>query len=610
MKSLKYHKYPKYITLLTCLFMSNYLMGVVKYDEGRRTINGIQLLQDSEDPNAYYYIPQYPRLATNADGSYKFLCLKYVGQAGKSNGGLFHAIVEFTLDEAQLDSLQTQLQAELPAARIVGPVQLMQTIEDGEEGMGSFEIVSAVLSDQDGEEAMTRSQVSSGFAPLTPGSQAVVAAMLNQEGATLLWNSLTGPTSDISVSIHAYYEAEVKGYNAIVNADMSTIYNHFSHIENYQEEYTKDELRSIVDNLVQSGNMKVEVFDRSKGLDINTSDMEKILGLVTDKLTELMFDAKSGWSAKPDREAAISKGQIKGRQSRGFLDKLFRGSGNQTYYSDNQYVLKNRTDIRTNTFRLDLSRSTTIKVPVHTSGNLGGLFDTLNSEERYFRIVNLDDPAFEKREVYFQVDGNYFETFKDVVNFASVNFRKVYDKESGHEDVNKSFIINLKHLESGESLRSVSFPRLGLSNSNWTEFEYQIQWSLNGDNQTIKYPVNGEWITSDDPAVALTPPFEKRIVEIDADLSRFEENDVATVVVDFAVVLNNKPQYQTRAILRKDDQQAGKKVAIYYDEKEPVAYRVTWYGANGNIVRPLEELTSAYLFLTPPEKEEFVTNEK
>lgn len=582
------------------------ILAVVKYDEGRRIINGVQLLQDSEDPNAYYYIPQFPRLATKEDGSFEFLCLKYVGEEGQANGGLFHALVEFTLDTEDLIELQEALNREVPGAKIVGPVELMQTMEDGEEGMGSFEIVSAILSE--GEGGMANSLVSSGFAPLTPGSKAVVAALLNQEGATLLWNSLSGPTSDVSVSLHAYYEAAVKGYNAVVTAEMSTIYKHFSEIRNEQEGYTKDEIRDIVDKFVQDGNMKVEVFDRSKGLDINTGDMEKILQLVTDKLTGLVFDAKAGWAVKPEHEKALAKNQIKGRQSRGFFTKLFAGTGNQSYFSDSQYVLKSRSDVRTNTFRLDLSRSTTIKVPVHTSGNLGGLFTDLNESEKYFRIVNLADPAFEKRDVYFQVDGNYLEAFKVLVNFASVNFRKVYGGEQGQDDVNKSFVFNQENIEGGNMLQALNFPRLGQSSADWINYEYQVSWSLKGDDKIIREPGDGKWMKADDPAIALTPPFAKRVVEIDADRNLFQTSGVATAVVDFAVILNGQARFITKAILRATDPETTAKIALYHDEDEPVAYRVTWYAESGNISKPLVELTSDYLFLVPPSKEEIASN--
>ena len=148
--------------------------------------------------------------------------------------------------------------------------------------------------------AMTRTVVTSGYAPLTPGSKAAVASLLNQNGATLLWNSFTGPNSDVSVSLHGYYEAAVRAYNAIVTAEMNVIYSHFSQMTAKQEGYNKKQIRQVIDDLQKKGGLKVEVFDRSAGLGIKTSDMDGILSLITKKLTEIMFDTKTGWSKEPE----------------------------------------------------------------------------------------------------------------------------------------------------------------------------------------------------------------------------------------------------------------------------------------------------------------------
>ena len=80
--------------------------AIPKYDDGRIQLRGIQLLQDHLDLNAYYYIPRYPRMATREDGSYEFMFMKYVGKGSGANGGLFHALIEFTLPDAEVTLLQ------------------------------------------------------------------------------------------------------------------------------------------------------------------------------------------------------------------------------------------------------------------------------------------------------------------------------------------------------------------------------------------------------------------------------------------------------------------------------------------------------------------------
>ena len=207
------------------------------------------------------------------------------------------------------------------------------------------QMVPAILANKEKGE-FTRSVVTSGKAPLMPGSKAVVAALLNEQGATLLWDSLNGSTSDVSVAIHAYYEAAVKAYNAKVTANVETVYNHFSRIANQQQDFTKRQLRNIVDDLQRTGDLKIDVLDRTAGLGIKADDMAGILQLVTDKLVELMFDHKSGWSADPQRETAVEANQLMGRQDRGWFARTFLGAKDTKYYTDDQYVLKDRKDIR------------------------------------------------------------------------------------------------------------------------------------------------------------------------------------------------------------------------------------------------------------------------
>ena len=587
-----------FFSLLLC--WSN-LFALVKYDEGRLQIDGIQLLQDNEDPTAYYYIPQYPKLATKEDGSFEFLCIKYIGQGGaETNGGLFHALVEFSLPAEVVAELEKKLQDIVKNGKIVGPVPLQQVMDDGESGLARFKVVSSILSDVEGETAFTRSIITSGHAPFLPGSKAAIAAKLSQEGATLLWESFQGATSDVSVTLQGYYEAAVKGYNAVVNAEMSTVYEHYSRIFSQQEGYTKRQLRKISDELVQNQVLDIEVFDRSKALGIKADDMEGILNVITDKLVEIMFDAESGWAQKPEKETAVEQGQIEGRQKRGWFSRVFGGARDEKYVTDDQFVLKKREDIRVNKFYLNLSKSTTLKVPVYTSGNLGGLYDALGEDEKYFRVVNLDDPDFQKREIHFQVDAEFAESFKDILNFVSVSFKKSYGE--GENDVTNDLIIKKDDLENGTSFKTISYPRLGRTDSDWLKYEYKISWSLKGSEKVIKIPkTENKWLSSIEPAVSLTPPFRKQRVEIDADRALFQETGVRSATVRFFVILDGKAQHQKTVLLRVGDAENSSSIALYHDTKEPILYQVSWYTSKGQVKEIPKELIEDYLFLVPPD---------
>ncbi|HET6225493.1 MAG TPA: hypothetical protein VFF27_04375 [Bacteroidia bacterium] len=606
-----------YLIALCFVFgmMHSSLKATVLYSEGSFVIGNVQLLRDMDNAKAYYYVPTVPHLARKPDGTFEFLCLKYVGENGDASGGLFHALVEFTLPDTALAIIEKELKKRVPGAFIAGAVPMMTgPTKEGEEAPSSFDIVSAVLSNTEGKEALTRTTVKSGYAPFTPGSKAAIAALLNQQGATLLWNSLTGPTSDVSVSVHGYYIAAVKAYNAVVTAEMTTIYKHFSEIQSKQKDFTKKQIRNVVDDLKRTGGLKVDVFDQSSGLGIKASELEAILSLVTNKLTELMFDTKAGWAKDPEKIDAMAGVTETGRQednlgeevgqaianaaSFGLANAFNPRDKNPKYITDDQYVLKDVKEVKSNKFYLNLSKTTTIKVPVHSSGNIGGIFQAYGQDQRYFRIINMNDPAFQKREVHFQVDGEYLDAFNDLVNFVAVNFRKKYP--NGHEDVTEKLMFNAADLKAGLSLKSISFPRLGIETADWINYEYQILWSLKGDTRVIRIP-NDEtkWIKSGDPAVSLVLPFKKEYIEVDADRALFKEKNTASANISFGSKIGGKSLITKSLTLRANDPESNSKVSVYHDPNTPIVYRTTWYATTGEKEQPLAELKTNYLFLVP-----------
>jgi len=587
------------------LLFSNSSFAQVNYDKGRMIINGIQLLQDSEDESAYYYLPDYPRISINEAGNFEIMCIKYIGQDGRASGGLFHALIQFDLPDEVLKGIEKELQKQVGGARIVGPVPLRQVLKDGEEGIAGFKIVSSILTDNEGENAFTSNIITSGHAPLLPGSKAAIAAKLNQEGATLLWESLQGETSDVSVVVNGYYEAKVKAYNAIITAEMMNIYEHFSQFYSFQEGFTKNQLRDISDEMLQKQVINIEVFDRSKGLGVKTDDIEAILNIVTDKLIENMFDSKTGWSKQPEKETAVEKGQIKGRQKRGWFSNVFGGARNEKYVSDNQLVIKNKKDVKINKFYLNLSKSTSIKVPVFSSGNISGLYQTLQEDkgDKYFRVVNLEDVDFAKRDIIFQIDGNYIESFNKILNSVTVTFKKTYN--TSHDDVTRDILFLRSDLSNGISYKSITYPRVGIKGIEWLDYQYRINWNLNfaGGNKNIHIPdEENKWLESNEASITLNPPFIKRMVQLDADRSVFKDLGIKTCTIQFFVILNGEAISQKQLILSDGDLENTTKFNLYHDINEPVVYQATWYKSSEKIQGEAIPLEGDYIFLIPPQQ--------
>lgn len=586
----------------------------VKYDEGRRTIDGIQLLQDSNDEKAFYFLPDYPRIAVNKAGDFELMGVKYIGEHGKSSGGLFHALIQFDLPEEILASIEKKLKSQVPGARIVGAVPLLQETQSGENVNTGFKVISSILTNTEGENPFTSNLIAAGPA-FTQGGKTAFAAKLNMNGATLLFKSLESGTSDISVCVNGFFEGKVKAYNAIVTAEMSTVYQHFSEINNIQKGFTKRQLRDVTDKMIQDQIIKIDVFDRSKGLGVNTGDMDGILNIITEKLTEVMFNAEIGWAKQPIKETAVEQGQIKGRQKRGWFSKTFGGlklgldgisvsdkTRNDRYVTDDQLVIKKREDIKINKFYLNLKKSTTIKVPVNSCGNIGGLYTILKEEagDKYFKIVNLEDSDFMMRDVMFLLDLVYAESFSEILNSVTVSFKKSY--ATGQDDITKDIIFNNTDLANGTNYKTLSYPRLGIKKANWLDYEYKLNWSLKGKSETIQIPKNKEeWLKSNAPSIVLTPPFKKINIEIDADKSSFNALGINSCTIRFFVILNGKPTPHKVQILRSDDVEATTKINLYHDENEPIVYQVTWYVGNDKVEEEAKPLNDEnYLFLMTP----------
>ena len=188
------------------------------------------------------------------------------------------------------------------------------------------------------------------------------------------------------------------------------------------------------------------------------------------------------WAAHSPRETAVESGQIQGRQERGWLSRIFGGAEDTKYFTDNHYMLKNVNDVRKRNFTLVLSEKTTVRVPVDTAGNLGGLYKALGNDDRYFRIESLDDRENESRTIHFQLDGAYADSFQDRINSVSVMLRKVYPAQPASTP---SAEIKRDDIKNGQAMKDLKFNRLGMTGSDWLDYEYQVRWSCtesaNGD---------------------------------------------------------------------------------------------------------------------------------
>jgi hypothetical protein len=560
--------------------------ALVNYEAGIRQINGVAVLQDAGDAHAYYYLPQIPRISLGESGLPEISLVKFVDPAGDTSGGMLHMLVTFSLPDDEQQALEEVLKKEDSKARLIGSVPLKEDEE------GSFQIISATLADG----KMTNALISSGRAPLSPGSRAAVAASLSPHGATLIWESLSRPTSDVSVAVSAYYEASLPSFQANISADVSTVYEHFSKVSNVQGGYSRRQIRDISDELVRTGAIKIEMLERLPK-DSGNKAMQALVDLVAAKLTDTIFDQKTGFTAIPKKEEAVIKGQIKGRQKKGWLAKLFTSTGNQKYFTDNQFVLKQRSDINRANFNIRLNRRSVIKVPLATAGNLSGLYNTYRDNDTMFRVVNLSDPAFQKREIFFRIDGDFSHAFEQSMNFAAVSIRKQYPK---HEVATGELTFTREDVREGRFSKSWPYARLGEKGSDWLNYEYKVRWSIQG-NRTVRQPAaEDQWLSSSAPITTIAPPLQRLDLEVDADRFQFEEANMRSASFELKYPVFGKSK-TTRAVLRATDSESVDSFVVFHDNGARLQYRLKWYDRSGkSVINEWQKLDDSYLVITPP----------
>ena len=181
----------------------------------------------------YYYLPANPHVSKHPDGTPKFSMIRFVTDKAKEDGGaegaVLHFMVEYGLDQRQVNEVSKLLKKQVKGAKLKGAVPL----EVGAEG-NSFNVISAVLGDKD----FTPTLISSGKAPVMEGQQAAVAARLDAYGATLLAKGFEQPTSQVSVSFDLKYIVQLPAYDVKVIID-------YDKYHTVQSEYTHEREKKV-----------------------------------------------------------------------------------------------------------------------------------------------------------------------------------------------------------------------------------------------------------------------------------------------------------------------------------------------------------------------------
>lgn len=467
----------------------------------------------------FYYLPVGLRVAARPDGTPEFLFLKFTTEAaagpGAVSGALMHFLMEWGLTPKQEQELVGKLKEKYRDAELVGAVPMEI------EGDGSFQIVSATLSDK----GLATSVMTSGKAPLVPGGRAAAASRLAPEGAQLLAATFekTRSITDLSIALNYSYQTLMPAARGRVVIDWSRLEREFKQLSaEYSRKrtgtqttkflgitisssptysYSYDELRQEYDFLVENQVIKVE-FD------------ELVADERVAKIREAFFQFFLNNMVEP----------VKDEPPPPASDKEKEGSPNIKYgnrYKYKQTSIKSAFARRTQTFSLNYRLA--VRRPHQIVGNLASWYDGVKSNPKCVSAVNLNDPFFQHRDINFVVDLDTKDIFEQAVNYVTVNVRK---RRSTGNPFSDRVTIDAKHLKDKGVVGTVTYARG--EDTDPDAYEYQAQWSLRGGRV---YPPNPGWEKGSWEAVTLSPPIEARTIEVEADLDAMKASDVSRITV-------------------------------------------------------------------------------
>jgi hypothetical protein len=514
--------------------------------------------------NEYYYLPTALRLSRNSQGDPEFLFLKYVTDAredvGGVSGALMHFLMEWGLNDAQVKEAQEKVKAKNASAKIMGPAAVET---DGER---SFEVKSAVLS-SNGQTLIT-----SGSAPVMPGSKVVTAAKMDKYAAQLLVNTFDKAASDVSLSLRFKYRVLMPAAKGRIVIDWSKIYSKYQKdsatftsnekktsalfgLINYTttSERSYKEVRTEVESLISQKYIDFQ-FDE---LDPNSEKVKPIREGFMNMLTQMMGDLNQSVDNKPPSpEEAEAMPDIK--------------TGTSYKFSREKFVKR----VQRGREVLNLNYRSTYYSPVDITQNLTSWYTDLKNNPKCVASVNLNDPFFDKRDINFVLDETSKDMFDDKeINYVTVNVRK---KRSTGGDFTGRFTIDKKYL-SDKGLRATLTYARG-DDKNTDEFEYQSQWSFAGG---YVYPTSGGWEKGSWESNPLAAPLQLHKLEFQTDLDKLKEANIVRASLQVRFKKFGEEREVTLPIsVSGSDPMASKN--IYTDKNlNGYAYRIIYYTNDG-----------------------------
>lgn len=559
-----------YFLTLTCFFFCTGFSQKIMLDEGIRA-GELQLFPVLGNENSYHYLLDRAKLARNKDDSPSFSFIRYVYENENSrreviSGGLVHFLVELRMDANLVKEAERELKRINSSGSIIGPILYER---------GTVTLITA-FNDQNGD--LVEKVLGTGSAPLLEGQKAAFSIQLTHLGANLLMESLSMPTSQLSIK----FENEVLGFRTPkqvkIEAKFEELYKNQVFEAAAVTPVYAAELRTAFEDLRLSRAIKATlvnpdddlqsayetaynqltalIFERTSNELKNHTHAHKGRKSMLDRMTEQLDKARKEAIELRNRRTVM----FKELQELGYDPEIMRKSFPEIYGAEKDrpkgpdkqeknvpddlpdlaigasYRLKQVKQV--GTYSINLNKYVADKKVFPFSHNLGKIeCNTCILETR------IDDPLLKKRSVHFYLDQVNANDLKDFVNFIDVSITKKHGNgKQSFEDMQ----IQQEDFESQGNSFSLAYGREAEDKDSdlWRTYDAKVVWGyFGGHKETI------ELKKSKESSLILTAPYRKQDINVILDAGGLKKEGIIAIDLNLYYTVGNKELNQNHSIL-------------------------------------------------------------
>ena len=179
---------------------------------------------------------------------------------------------------------------------------------------------------------------------------------------------------------------------------------------------------------------------------------------------------------------------------------------------------------RTGTTTLDLNHQSKVQRHASIVFGLGDVWSEYGADKRYFRTVNVSDPAFDQREVQLAIDGAILPEFESYINTVTTTLRKVH--ENGKHTLQEVIIDREVAVDPEKDLRLIYGWKGDSDRGAWLDYEYRTRWSFSGGGV---YETG--WVQANRPMIDLYAPYKRRRIHVVGDTEELVASGVRAAIV-------------------------------------------------------------------------------